>query len=220
MRAIPLRFDRLPRYVLLLVAMLVEVVIAPMIVGREYGLTATRLATAGVLLAALWAVGASRGNIICFFAAIVALLTAALWSNPTVVAGELVLRTIFVGYITAVILWSVLQREQVTFDTIAGAACAYMLLGLVWAPMYMLIEHLRPGSFDIPESWLVGPHRNISPAMVYFSYVTLTTIGFGDIRATDSVGGGLVVVEAVIGQLYLAITVARLVGLHIARPRD
>jgi len=217
MRAIPLRFDRAPRYILLLVAMLGEIVVAPMVISSWEGVVVARLFTGAVLAAALWAVGATRTNLMCFAFAAAALICAALSRDPTFRFIELALRSMFVAYVAATILWSVLQREQVTLDTLAGATCAYMLLGLVWAPIYLLVEHTHPGSFDIPPGWRIGPTGDIGPAMAYFSYVTLTTVGFGDIAPTGPIAGGLVVVEAIIGPLYLAITVARLVGLHVAR---
>jgi voltage-gated potassium channel len=217
MRAIPLHFDRLPRYVLLLIAMLSEIVVAPMLVSVWGGLIVARLATGVMLAAALWTVGASRTNVLCFSFAAAGLICAALSRDPAFVFIELALRALFVAYVAGAILWNVLQREQVTFDTIAGSICAYMLLGLVFAPAYLLIEKFHPGSFDIPANWRIGPGNDIAPAMVYFSYITLTTVGFGDIRPIGPLAGGFVVVEAVIGPLYLAITVARLVGLHISR---
>lgn len=217
MRAIPLKFDRLPRYVLLLVAMLSEIMVAPMLVSVWGGLFVARIVTGLMLTAALWAVGATRTNVLCFSFAAAALICASLSKDPSFVYIELALRALFVAYVAGAILWNVLQREQVTFDTIAGATCAYMLLGLVFAPIYLLIENSHPGSFDIPAAWRIGPGGDVGPAMVYFSYVTLTTVGFGDIKPNGPMAGGLVIVEAVVGPLYLAITVARLVGLHISR---
>lgn len=217
MRAISFQFDRLPRYLLLLLAMLSQIVLAPLLIYSLAGRVAVRLVTGAVLTAALWTVGATRINLVGFGVALAALLGAALSSDPTFAVIELALRALFVAYVAGAILWNVLQSEQVTFDTIAGAICAYMLLGLVWAPIYLLIEKVHPGAFDIPNTWRLGANGDIDPAMVYFSYVTLTTVGFGDIKPTGPIAGGFVVLEAVTGPLYLAITVARLVGLHISR---
>lgn len=91
-----------------------------------------------------------------------------------------------------------------------------MLLGVIWASAYMLLEHLRPGSFVIPNDWRL-PGNQVGPALVYFSYVTLTTLGYGDIRAAGPAGAGMAVVEAIVGQLFLAITIARLVGQHLSK---
>jgi len=220
MRAIPLKFDRLPRYVLLLVAILAEIVVAPMLIAGGAGMVVTRLTGGAVLAAALWTVGATLANVVYFFIVATGLIWAALSRDPSIVAIDFALRSFFIGYVAARILWNVLQQEEVTFDTIAGAICAYMMIGLAWAPLYMLIETLRPGSFDIPPGWHVGERGDLGPAMVYFSYITLTTVGFGDIKPAGPMAGGLVIVEAVVGPLYLAITIARLVGLHVSSRRD
>ena len=217
MRAIPLTFDRLPRYALLVVVMLAEIVVAPMLVTGPSGMVIARISTGAVLVAALWSVGATRTNLVCFGVAVAALLVAALNTDRTYVEIDFALRALFVAYVAGTILWHVAQQEQVTFDTIAGAVCVYMLMGLAWAPAYLLIEKIHPGAFDVPAAWRVGPHGDLGPAMVYFSFITLTTVGFGDIKPAGPVAGGLVIVEAVIGPLFLAITVARLVGLHVSR---
>lgn len=220
LHAIPLHFERLPRYVVLLVAMLGEIMVAPLLVSSWSGMLAARLTIGIVLIAALWAAGLSRTNLICFLATAAALIVAAASHSTMAERADYTLRCLFVAYVAAIILRDVLKREQVTFDTIAGAACVYMLIGLAWTPVYLLIESIHPGSFDIPAGWRIGAHGDISPALLYFSYVTLTTVGFGDIKPTGPIAGGLVVVEAVVGPLYLAITVARLVGLHIASRSD
>jgi hypothetical protein len=124
---------------------------------------------------------------------------------------------LFVGYVIFLIGREILRRgEEVTLDTIAGAACVYLLLGLMWASGYILLEHQRPGSFVIPDEWRL-PGNQLGPALVYFSYVTLTTVGYGDIRAAGPAAGGLAIAEAIVGQLFLAITIARLVGQHLSR---
>ena len=98
-----------------------------------------------------------------------------------------------------------------------GAACAYTLLALVWANIYVLLEVLRPGSFNILPSWLMGAPHDPVAALAYFSSITLTTVGYGDITPAWPGAGGLAAAEAIVGQLYLAITIARLVGLHASR---
>src|SRR5262249_27363687 len=114
----------------------------------------------------------------------------------------------------------------VTFDTVAGAACAYFLLGLVWGDLFLLVDRWRPGSFAIPTGWMVGPGRDLRSALMYFSFSTLTTLGYGDIHPTDPApagpgadpaAGGLCAAEALIGQLYVAIMIARMVGLHTSQ---
>jgi voltage-gated potassium channel len=208
--------NRLPHYTTLLVALFADVVLSPLVLSLGIAVVVARLIMAAVLVAALLAVGPSLGSVAAFATALIALVLSWFWTTPLAISIDLLLRMAFVGYVATNILLRVLRQEEVTVDTIAGAACVYVMLGLLWAIAYELVEHLVPGSFDIPDGWRV-PHGQSAPALVYFSFVTLTTVGFGDVRAAGPAAGGLVMVEAIVGQLFIAITVARLVGLHIAR---
>ena len=88
---------------------------------------------------------------------------------------------------------------------------------MVWCQLYLILEVLRPGSFNIPAHWSTVASGDPAPALLYFSFTTLTTVGYGDITPQWAGAAGLAAAEAVVGQLYLAITIARLVGLHISR---
>jgi hypothetical protein len=170
-----------------------------------------------VMLAALWAAGAQRAGVLLFVPTIAAQLLAVYWGAAPLHVAALTLRVLFFGYATGLIMWRTLRSSDVTIDTIAGAACAYTLLAMVWGGLYLLLEFLRPGSFNIAAVWRMGPTGDPSAALVYFSFVTLTTVGYGDITPVWPGAGGLAVAEAVVGQLYLAITIARLVGLHTSQ---
>jgi hypothetical protein len=123
---------------------------------------------------------------------------------------------LFLCYVVAILVWRVLRDRIVTLDTLACAACAYIFLGVVWGDLYVLVEYWRPGSFNIPSSFAIGPERDLRAALMYFSFITLTTVAYGTIHPTDPGVGMLCAAEALIGQLYLAIMIARMVGLHIA----
>ena len=102
-----------------------------------------------------------------------------------------------------------------TRDKIAGAICVYLLLGVIWSLAYAIIAVTTPGAFRAPEEITAGLAGG-SHAFIYFSFVTLTTLGYGDISPVAPVSQTLAWFEAVTGQLYLTILVARLVGLHIS----
>ena len=108
-----------------------------------------------------------------------------------------------------VILMLVVRRGPVTRQRIEGAIAVYVLLGLTWAQAYELLALLDPGAF----AGAVG--RQTSPSWVYYSFVTLTTMGYGDITPLNPVARSLAILEALTGQLYLAILVARLVSLEL-----
>jgi len=118
-----------------------------------------------------------------------------------------------------VVLWQVYRDGPVTGHRVRGAIAAYLLVGILFAFIYTLISHLVPGSFQLP-AWVsqTGPER--TEAFLYFSMVALTTVGFGDITAIHPIARSLVMLEALIGQLYPAILIARLVTLEIETRRS
>lgn len=119
---------------------------------------------------------------------------------------------LFLSYTAALILRHIFRSREVTRDVIHGALVVYLLMGMVWGFVYALLEGLRPGSFDIPPG-LLEENRLIH---IYYSFITLTTLGFGDIAPLSAPACSLSLLEAVFGQLYLAVLVARLVGLYIS----
>jgi len=215
--SLQLTWDRVPRFVLLLVAIIAELMVAPLFTGSIAGLDATRIVTGLLLLAALSAVGVRPATLLLFVPAIALHLLGAYWGSTAIHLEETALRAVFFSYALGLIIWHVLHRPEVTIDTIAGAACAYMLLAVVWAHLYLIVEVLHPGSFIIPARWEAAPTADPAQALLYFSFITLTTVGYGDITPGWAGAAGLVAAEAVVGQLYLAVTIARLVGLHISR---
>jgi hypothetical protein len=113
----------------------------------------------------------------------------------------------------AVIGIKVFSGGTVTFDRILGAIALYVLIGVVWAESYQLVSIHIPAAFaGIPHD---APPRDHS-IWVYFSFVTLTTVGYGDITPVAHAARSLAILEALIGQLYPAIVLARLVSLHVA----
>ena len=137
-------------------------------------------------------------------------------------AAGYMLGVAFLGYVTIVILRFIFKGDRVTFNTICAALCVYLLLGVIWALGYSLLEVLEPGSFHFTLAEAretagirFGDERTIFA--LYYSFVTMTTLGYGDILPTSSAARMLATLQAVMGQLYLAVLVARLVGLHIAQ---
>jgi hypothetical protein len=208
---------RAPRFGILLVAMLAELTITPFIVMATGTLTIARWVGAIVLLAALSVAGSHRVAIVLFSGSLIFHLASMVSEATTVRATAETFRLLFLSYVLGLVVWRVVRDRIVTFDTVAGAACAYFLLGVVWGDLFLLLDRWRPGSFAIPASWMVGPGRDLRSALMYFSFATLTTLGYGDIHPTDPAAGSLCAAEAVIGQLYLAIMIARMVGLHTSQ---
>lgn len=126
---------------------------------------------------------------------------------------HLVILIVFYAWVTWLAAKQVLFRGAVDANKIVGAICIYLLMGLVWALMYLLIAQLVPGAFNGLEQ--IVWYENFANA-AYYSFVTLTTLGYGDITPVAPVARFLVYMEAVFGVFYMAILVASLVGIGIS----
>ncbi len=133
---------------------------------------------------------------------------------------DLSVRLLFFSMTTVIILFQIMKQTHVTLDTIFGSFCVYLLIAVVWALIYVMLEMLSPNSFFFsnPEEWSHSASfvRESFISFLYFSLVTLTTLGYGDILPMSIPARTFASLEAVCGQLYLAVLVARLVGLHIS----
>jgi hypothetical protein len=119
----------------------------------------------------------------------------------------------FLAYVAILILAFVLRARKVDLGIVLGSVCVYLLAALLWGTAYGLIERLHPGSFAMPGR---GAGGTMGDALQYFSFVTITTLGYGDIQPVTPLARLVSVLEAVVGQLYLVVLVARLVGLYTA----
>jgi hypothetical protein len=108
-----------------------------------------------------------------------------------------------------VTLSRVLQHRRVTRETVLGAICAYVLIGLLFAFVFLAVSDLRGGPFFAQP----GPHPDSE--YLYFSFVALTTLGFGDLSPTVGLPQALTVFEALAGSIFLVVLVARLVTLWV-----
>jgi Ion channel len=117
-----------------------------------------------------------------------------------------------------IVLWMVYQEGPVTGHRVRGAIAGYLLFAVCFSFAYDLIEYVLPGSFTLPLE--TQGIRGRFASFLYFSVVTLTTVGFGDIAAIHPVARSLVMMEALLGQLYPAILLARLVTLQMETRRS
>lgn len=118
------------------------------------------------------------------------------------------------------IIKSLFRPHKRSFDSVFGVICGYLFLGLGWTGIYLLIEEFQPGSFQIHQTNMPAevPNHPMSFDLTYYSFVTLTTVGYGDVLPTTPVTRTLAWMEAVVGQFYLAVVVAGLVNSVAARP--
>lgn len=204
----------------LLISLLLLLIVAPFFGGHHLGMLVLDGVLTIVLLSSMAAVSKDRRSLmIGLLLAIPAL--AARWlayvaPGPVVEWGGMLCGMGFFAYTGIIILGHVLRQREVTRDLVAGALCVYLLLGLSWAFAFALLEFLHPGSFRMPTQ--EQGHGLFD--MIYYSLVTLTTVGYGDITPVTPPARGLSTVEAVVGQFYLTVLVARLVGLRISQQHD
>lgn len=126
---------------------------------------------------------------------------------------HLVILIVFYIWVTWLAIGQVLFSGPVDINRIVGAICVYLLLGLIWALCYLLIAQLVPGAYNGLEQ---APWYENFSAVAYYSYVTLTTLGYGDISPVVPIARFLVYMEAITGVLYMAILVASLVGIRLS----
>lgn len=135
-------------------------------------------------------------------------------------AVHLAAQTFFMGFVIAVMLRRVFSAPVVDGNILCGAASLYLLIGVMMGFIFSLIEIGVPGSFTIiPPGGETLPHP-IHPGpgwLIYYSFTTLTTVGFGDVLPSSDLARSASVFEAVVGQMLLVVMMARLVGLHVAQ---
>ena len=171
-----------------------------------------------LLLSGVVAVG-QRPVLTAVVAALAAVTIALRWASyrtPESTArmqGE-ALGIVLLSILTGLVLYQVFREGPVTAYRIQGAVAVYLLVGLIWAAAYELVYRLVPNSFQFGAND-PGQARS-THGLVYFSFVTLATLGYGDITPLHPVARSLAIAEALIGQLYPAILIARLVSMQIS----
>jgi len=126
-------------------------------------------------------------------------------------AGGLVL----IAFVIANLLRFVLRAPSVNTEVLCASISAYLMLGLMWTMAYWLVDQLTPGgAFSFNTN--AGTHSMSGFTGFYFSFVTLSTVGYGDITPVSRIARWLAAMEAMTGLLYVAVLIARLVSLYSA----
>ncbi|WP_461481553.1 potassium channel family protein [Porticoccus sp.] len=180
----------------------------------------SRLSWVAVLLMGLWLVNAKRrlfiiGCLLALPAIVIAWQPLPIDLNALTLS-YIVLSVLFLLFILGNLLYFVVQMKRVTGDLIFAALCTYLLIGVLWGHFFLMMHILIPQAFSsaVSGDW---PYPQALREFIYFSFVTLSTLGYGDITPVSPVSRSWAMVEAVIGQFYLAIVVARLLGLYISK---
>jgi len=126
---------------------------------------------------------------------------------------SLVMWVIFLVLLAVAILFRVFEEGEINVHRIQGAVAVYLLLGVIWSGCYRLVLVADPSAFNFPS---VSDEGSLMSKLVYFSFVTLTTVGYGDITAVDTGARSLAMLEALTGQLFPAVLIARLVSMEVS----
>lgn len=190
--------------------------------GSQIGRIALNLTLIALLGSAALSVEPSRKALWIF--RLLAALTMILLLSTIAVPGywsavlSHLIGVIFLGWTIYLILKLVFSARRVDFEVICASLCVYMLLGLLWALLYSLVETVLPGSFVIPTVDEGLSHRDGGFSIaLYYSYVTLTTLGYGEVNPVSDPARILAILEAILGQLFLVVLVARLVAVNVSQ---
>lgn len=230
------------KYFYLLCALFALICIFPFVRSHEVGVTVLEVVFIVIVISiVLVGVRTKKNKLLAYGAGFpliaVRLVTFICGNLPTGIEILFALLTLlfFAGTIVF-LLMDIFTPGPVTADKISGTICVYLLIGLWWALLYCLVEMITPGSFRLPspgdgppaaKQEVAAPVPAREPVhgkfflsedssyLNYFSFVTLTSTGYGDVLPLTPPARTFAWLEAVIGQFYIAVLVARLVGLHI-----
>ena len=169
-----------------------------------------------IFVAAIHAISQNRKHI--FISLILVLpMFAGIWSyywlqSIVIVMAAQICGVFFVGYAIMCLIRFILNEKEVTKEIIYASVVVYLLLAITWAFVYLILEFFHQGSFSYPAGQIPDFFH-----FLYFSFVTITTLGYGDVLPLTQEASALAILEAVTGQMYLVVVVAWLVGMHVSR---
>ncbi len=211
------------RYVALLGTMLTLYVGQAVPAGAQYKAMLLNVLLLFVLVAGLGTLGRRRRRLGA--AIIVALLAAGSgWASVITEQAWLAVFSTscyltFFMLMAHAVLGAALEHEVVTRDTLAAALCVYVLMALCFAFTFALLQHVTPGAFNLSNVEATTNPWQATCELLYFSFVTLTTLGYGDITPQSTMARTLATLEALGGQLFLGVLVARLIGLQLTEAK-
>jgi hypothetical protein len=215
------------RYVPLLLTLFGVLILQPIVNSLSGGNLPLNLVTYVMLPTAIYAVGPRKSLVAVTAALAVAIVVARLCYRTSLNVQLLILSHglsfVLMAVVTVTIIIRVFQAREVTADIIVGAVCVYLVIGTAWSFFYFFLQVAAPGSMMVTPMASTG---SLAPApleqyrffeMVYFSMSALSTMGFLSTEQLTPLARQLAVVEAIMGQLYIAVLIARIVALSTVR---
>ena len=213
------------RFTILLTSIMLLLVTQPIFTGHAVAQNVATASISLVLLAALYAFRAMRGY---FIIALILLVPSigfrvalVFFESPQIEIVSAFSSCTFLAVTVVALVSRLFIVTSVTLDTISAAICAYLLMAIAFAYAFAIVELQNPTAFS--TALFQRSHVGAAPliaslhSFIYYSFVCLTTTGFGDITPMSEGARSLSVMESVFGQLYVAILIARLVSLEVAQ---
>ena len=199
------------RFIYIIFAIMLVLLVVPFI--RPYGIVGHLLSTFFVAMIPLSSALAAtqdrrKAALILLLAALFVILDGLnyYFKSHFLMVVAIGFATILYFYIILLLVRTLLSIRVVTADMIFCAISIYLLIGMMWAGIYTVVEGVSPGSF-------LGTAEAVD--LIYFSFVTLTTVGFGDVVPVSLLGKRLAVFEAAMGSIYMAVIIAMIVGRYM-----
>lgn len=206
------------RFSFLLVAIVLFLILRPFVEDFVRLSFLMEIFVTAILLSGIYAVSEDRISLIfALITGLPALFTN--WSfqflkSPSLLLIHHICAGLFFAVATIIIIRHLINQKVITVDLIWGAVCGYFLLGFMWGDIFSLLETIQPGSFNL------GQQAPDIDSLIYFSFVTLATLGYGDIVPLTKQAQSLAIIETVMGQMYLAVNIAALVAIRISQSRS
>ena len=205
------------RFLILLVLILFTIVLTPFLddfietkILMDFFLTT-------IFIALIFAIRSSRSHVIVASILVLPLILSTWLPSffESMHAGlpARIFGVLFFGYTFIIILQMIVRSTEISRETIFASIVAYLMIALMWAFLYLILEMMIPGSFAFPDKDI----RAETMRFEYFSFITITTLGYGDIIPLSNKASALALLEALIGQIYMVVLVAWLVGMHVSR---
>jgi len=200
----------------LLISLILTFTVAPFFEERDVATKLLNVFMVTALIFSVIIVSRSKASFIVAFLLslpmLISNLVFSLQNEQTFSIWQVSTTALFFMYIAVILLKNIFTSIQVDVNLILGAVCVYLLTAVIWALLYALTTALIPGSFEFVGENILSSHVR---DFMYYSLVTMTTVGYGDIVPLSAPAKSLATMQALFGQIYIAVIIARLVGLHM-----
>jgi hypothetical protein len=204
----------------LLLSLLIYLLSVPFLQPFGIGKIIATVFFLSIFFVSIYAIGHNRRWFIVavIMSAIIVCLKVVAFTTMTGVFSEItasIVSAVCFITITIAILIRTLEDKEISINDIYGAICSYLLIGIAWAYLFLTVALLDPQAFHIPQIGMDATHK--IPHLIYFSFITLTSTGFGDIYPVNMLAETLTYLEAIVGQIYLIAIIGWMVGIYASR---